>query len=235
MELKLKDEDKIEGISEEDLAKNKILDFEKDFSEPRDLPPIKTDSTYTGSFKKEKSIGGLVIKLLIIGGLIAAAVFLVMKIFFPKVKDISNCVNMDSAALEKELGVKLERNDKTAGRVRQYSSGNVTTDGNGDIAVLYLDGKQFGIHIDNKKYSIYGIKIGDTLIDVRNNITYKYENTFNVMNDLYSGKSTSDFYFSRATNDCLMLTYNDTSGRVVAITYFNDFRRATEKLSGLPE
>ena len=64
--------------------------------------------------------------------------------FGKKDTDLKEYVNYDTDAIEKKLNIKLTRNDETYRRVRQYSNGKVTTDGNGDLAVLYLDGKQFG-------------------------------------------------------------------------------------------
>ena len=223
MGLKLKDEESyLESQKEKDEET-----LEKGLNEMAEIPLIKT--TDVGQYTKGYEMTDIIIKVIgivLVAALLVGAYFL---FFGKKETDLKEYVNYDTDAIEKKLNIKLTRNDETYRRVRQYSNGKVTTDGNGDLAVLYLDGKQFGIHVDSDKYSLYGMKIGDPLNKKVKG--YDYETSYSVLNDIFNGQSTSYFYINETNNDCLELTYNDTSGRIVAMTYFNDYRRMSERLS----
>lgn len=228
MELKLKDEDKLEDLYH-DKDDDRLQDIRSEFAENVELPVIKTTSTYTGP--KEKGHGGFIIKMAVLVLFLAAAAYLIFGVFLKKPKELMDDVNMDTEQLEKELGIKLTKNDTTAKRVRHYSRGSLTSDGNGDIAVLYLDGKQLGIHVDSDDYKLFNIEIGDARYDAEDKMTYQKEDSMQIINDMYNGTSTSVFYYNRSKNDCIMINYNDKTNRVVSITYFNDFSRISENLS----
>ena len=228
MELKLKDEDKLDKLYY-DTDDDRLQDINSEYAENVDLPLIKTTSTYTGP--KEKNHVGFIIKLLILVLFLGGAAYLVFGVLLKGPKELMDCVNMNTEQLEKELGVSLTKNDDTAKRVRHYSNGTLTSDGNGDIAVLYLDGKQLGIHIDSDDYMLFNIEIGDPRYEAEDKMTYQKENTMQILNDMYNGTSTSAFYYNTAKNDCVMVNYNDKTNRVVSITYFNDLSRVSERLN----
>ncbi|MBQ6231226.1 MAG: hypothetical protein IJJ74_08945 [Eubacterium sp.] len=226
--FKLKGEDDLNELYY-DKDDDRLQDINSEFAENVELPVIKTTSTYTGP--KEKNHVGLIIKIVVLALLVVGAVFLVKKLIKKDPKELKDCVNMNTEQLEKELGIKLTRNDTTVKRVRHYSEGTLTTDGNYDVAVLYLDGKQLGIHIDSEKYKLYGIEIYMPRYEVEKKMTYEKENTMQILNDMYNGTSTSVFYYNTTKNDCIMVNYNDNTNRVVSMTYFNDFRRISERLN----
>ncbi|SEF69780.1 hypothetical protein SAMN04487934_102189 [Eubacterium ruminantium] len=228
MELKLKDEDKLEELNQ-NKQDEMFQGINDEFLKNADLPVIKTQSTYTGP--TSKGHGGFIIKMVLLAAFLGLAAFLIFGVFLKKPKELMSCVNMTTEELEKELDIKLTRNDTTIKRVRHYSNGNITTDGNGEIAVLYNNGKQFGIHVDSKKYCLYNVHFGDAKYDAEKKMTYHNTYSFSVMNDMYNGTSTSYFYTNKAANDCLVITCNDNTNRVVAITYFNDLAAATERLN----
>lgn len=226
--FKLKGEDDLDELYY-DKDDDRLQDINSEYAENVELPVIKTTSTYTGP--KEKNHVGLIIKIAVLALLVVGAVFLVKKLIKSDPKELKDCVNMNTEQLEKELGIKLTRNDTTVKRVRHYSNGTLTTDGNDEIAVLYLDGKQLGIHIDSDKYKLYGIEIYMPRYTVEKKMTYQKENTMQILNDMYSGTSTSVFYYNTTNNDCIMVNYNDKTNRVVSMTYFNNFNRISEKLN----
>ena len=82
---------------------------------------------------------------------------------------------------------------------------------------------------------MFGISIGDGEFKIDDNLTYEYDESFNVLDDMLGGKSTAVFYYNKANNDCLVIFINDKSARVVAMTYFNDYKLVTQNLSGLEE
>lgn len=170
--------------------------------------------------------------------ILIAAVLIVAGILlknYMKVTDVTNLVNAPKSTVESTLKVKLESRPNYAQRLYRYTEREMAMDG-GDkgIGVVYLDGKQCGMHIDHRKYSMFGIHIGDSEIDVDNNMTYNCEGSFGVLDDYYDqGNSRGQFYYNEANNDCIVIIYNDFTGRVLAVTYYNEYRKVTEKLSGV--
>lgn len=151
----------------------------------------------------------------------------------PEVTDVTPYLKMSKSDLERNLGIPLSDNPNMVKKIYAFTDGEVTVDGNSEnsVGIIYIDGKQSGFHTDNRLYGMYGVKIGDAVISLGGKITYPYETTFEILNDIGQGSSTATFYQSYTRNDCLVIIANDTSGRVVALTYFSDGKRATERLS----
>lgn len=187
--------------------------------------------------KKGNDITGIIIKA-VVTVIICLVVISVGKVIIKKfagAKDITDYVNKSETEIEKALGIKLEDAPEKVSGVHQYSGGTVTVSSDGDISVVYIDGVQKGVKVDNKKYSMFGVKIGDPAYKLTDNLKYNYTGTFNVINDIMSGKSTTDYYYNRDKNDCFVVIVNEDSGRVVSMTYYNDFNRISENLSGIDD
>ena len=107
--------------------------------------------------------------------------------------------------------------------------------GNGDIGVIYIDGNQVGLHINNKKYGMYGVAIGDAMAHAEKDMKFDYNKSTSVLDDALSGKSMTWYYYNTETNEAIALTENETTARVVAITYFSDFHKVTENLEGISD
>lgn len=55
-----------------------------------------------------------------------------------------------------------------------------------------------------------------------------------MVNKIYRySNSTATIDGDSKNNTCLVVVYNGSTNRVVALTYFNDMKKATEKLSKL--
>lgn len=167
--------------------------------------------------------------------LIVGVVFIVgNRLLNPEVTDVTNLTRADKATIESELGVSLANNPDKVKQIYEFTEGKITVDGGEDgVAVVYIDGKQKGLHIDDKKYSMYGVEMGQLMINLDDVLTYEYDQNYEVLNDLYQGISTGQFFCNTEKNDCLIVIYNDNSSRVVALTYFSDMKKVTEQLSGV--
>ncbi len=196
-------------------------------------PDLSIESNMRKESSSDKVIGilKLVIPLLIliIGGK------LIYDKLTSKPKDVTDIVKSDETAIEKELGITLENNDAMVHQIHQYSRGKVTVSGNGDIGVIYIDGKQVGLHINNKKYGMYGVAIGDAMAHAEKDMKFDYNKSTSVLDDALSGKSMTWYYYNTETNEAIALTENETTARVVAITYFSDFHKVTENLEGISD
>lgn len=144
--------------------------------------------------------------------------------------DVTDMVNMDKGQIEEILQISMMENSDMAKRITQYSKGKLTVDGEKGIGVAYIDGVRAGLHIDNKKYSMYNIHIGDTQQTAEDEMTYVYDNSFTVLKDLYQSNITVVFYVNQRQNDCLVVVYNNYSNKIMAVTYFNNADKATERL-----
>ncbi|MBE5954616.1 MAG: hypothetical protein E7257_10785 [Lachnospiraceae bacterium] len=240
MELKIKDEVKEEAQERtfsvkklEEVGDEKVSAPNTLFSEPE---PVRITATEikAATAKSGNNIMEIV-KWVVILAVVLLGVKLVAGIVNPKTTDVSLYVDMEKDALEAKLDVELENSPNMVNRITHYSNGTVTVDGDGKIGVVYIDGVRKGIHIDDKRYKMYGVSIGDGEYQIEDNITYDYENYFNVLNDMVSGNSTAWFYYNSSQNDCMVVIVNDNSARVVAMTYFNDYKLISENLSGIDE
>ncbi|MBQ3545991.1 MAG: hypothetical protein IJA34_13580 [Lachnospiraceae bacterium] len=152
-----------------------------------------------------------------------------------EITDITSYVNYEKEDIEKKLDVKLTPNPKMVNKIYRYSKSTVTVDGDNKngIAMVYFDGKRSGLHIDNKQYSLFNIHLGYTQSKAEDVMSFEYDYSYSVINDLMDGSSTAYFYCNSQNNTCLVLVFNGSTNRIVALTYFNDMKKATEKLSKL--
>lgn len=212
-----------------------IPDFLK--SGINDLPAYKDSSVVTTQNVNVASTGekrGIIFK--IIGAvIILIALFGIYKGVFYLVgsggKDITQYLSMTEDELAEEFKIKFEDNTQMAKAVPQYSKGEVTVRSGGGLNVVYINGKQIGIHSDSRKYKLYNVAINSAEKDAIEDTTYDYENSLVVINDMLGGNSKSYYYYNRKNNDCLVMTVNDNSNRVASLTYYTDFRKITEDLS----
>ena len=241
MGLKIKD-DEVKGEAQERAFSVKKVEttIEDNFSAPNPLftepEPVRMTATEikASTSKTGNDIMGI-IKWVVILAVVLVGVKLVAGIINPKTTDISAYVDMEKDAIETKLDVELNNNPDMVSRITHYSNGTVTVDGNGKIGVVYIDGVRKGIHTDDKRYKMYGVSIGDGEYQIEDNMTYDYESYFNVLNDMVGGNSTAWFYYNSAKNDCMVVIVNDKSARVVAMTYFNDYKLISENLSGIDD
>lgn len=152
---------------------------------------------------------------------------------FSGTTDATKCVTMTAEEVEAALKITLTPDSGMYKQINHYTDSTVTVSGNGNIGVIYFGEQQAGLHINSKRYTLYGIRIGDNEADVERKMTYQYDEACFVINDMAAGYSTATFYYNRVSGDCFAVIINDTSKKVAAITYFNDYRKALENLSGI--
>lgn len=245
MELKLKSDEpekkvekKLEDLSDDYIAGNEISGNVATNSTGPYNNPVKISTTVAmptqNKAKSDFDVMGIV-KWVVIIAVVVIGVKVISGLLNPKTTDVTGYVDYDAAQLEKELDVSLEENADMITQITHYSNGTVTVDGDGKIGVVYIDGKRKGLHINDKAYNMYGVSIGEGEYRVEDIITYDYDDCFSVLNDMVGGQSTATFYYNVANNDCFVIIVNDNSARVVAMTYFNDYKLISQNLSGLDD
>ena len=190
-------------------------------------------ATIQGQEKQDNPIVTAIVRI-IIGLVVCAVLFLggkaIVSVVMPEGEDITNLLTRDANTIAAELGVTFTDNTEWVSQIHQYSKGTVTVKAADGIGIVYIDGKQAGVHIRSKAYTIFDIQIGDGERHVYNNTSYPYDNFLSILNDMAAGKTTTYFYYNQERNDCVALTINDTTNRIVGMTYFYDFNKIMETI-----
>ncbi len=218
------------GIGDGTVSADKINDL-----------PTYTGPTYIPtegagvSNQKTRSIIYKIIGILIIAVIIGGAAYGINYMIGSSGKDISNQLILSEAEIGLNLGITFEDNENKVKSVRQYTKGKVTVRSGGDLNIIYVDGKQVGVNTRSRKYRFYNVGINDAEKDVIEAMTYKYDDSMIVINDIMDGESDTYYYYNKKNNDCLVLVVNNRSNRIADMTYYTDYKKMTEQLSGLDD
>lgn len=237
MGLQLKGEPDLEKETFNDnLPENNPWDYKKN-AEFEEEPCLIIHNSVTASIQgQEKQANPIKVGIikLIIALMIGVVLFFggkyIMSILSPEGMDITSILNKDADTIASVLGVTFQDNTEWVSQIHQYSTGTTTVKAADDIGIIYIDGKQAGVHIRDEKYTIYGIQIGQGEQNAYDNMTYPYDDFLSILNDMAEGKTTTYYYYSNERNDCVALTVNDTTNRIVGITYFYDFNKIMETI-----
>lgn len=239
MELKIKDNSeetkKDDGMPDLGLGDMDDKDFETNFGGYSGEPiKISTNIDYDPPKTKTSNFDVMsIVKLVVFIAVIALIAKLIINWLNPKVTDVTDYINFDVATIEKELDIDMKPDAQMASQINQHSTGTVTVEGNGEIGVVYIDGAYAGLHIDAKGYGMFDVAIGDPEYDAIDNLSFDYDDSMVVLNDLMGGQSTTVYYYNVANNDCVVMITNATTNRIVAMTYFCDYARITETLESI--
>lgn len=206
------------------------------------IPQANAVQTHTAQIQKQEvSISKFVIFLII-----AVVVALVLTIVpWNKKIALDSYLRLTMPELEQTLGVTFTENPEA---VPYLSIPNGETDGflvystsNKGLNVIYYNGRQLGISFDSKKYSVYGIKVGDSISHLliqtgdssvlggEDGTGYAYKEYFNMLEDLTRSGSTSE-YFVGVDDSVLILVVNDTTNRIVNIIYYYNTERLLQDI-----
>ena len=155
----------------------------------------------------------------------------------PQPKEVSHLVNDPKIKVEEALGITLSNCPEMAQNVYHYSkTKDVRVDGNTEegIGIVYV-GWQCGFRIESDKYKLFDLEIGKSRVGMESKMTYDFEDSFEIdegfESELFGKRSDFPvFYYNRARNDCLVVSCDKSTGIIVAVTYFSDFKRMTERL-----
>lgn len=215
-------------------------------SNPWDMPdinleqdePIKVSKPAQSNYvpaKSSSNIGALVGKL--IGFAIVIVVLLVVAkvasgIANPKATDITQYVNHSESQLSSLLGITFEENTTWAKNMFQYSGEPLTIHSDKDLGVVYVKGKQIGVHINSKKYEMFGLQVGLGEVDVERSLSqnYQYTASIQIVDNGGLAGTTTYYYVNENKNDCVVVVINNTTNRLMAMTYYNNFRLIGKKL-----
>lgn len=185
-----------------------------------------------GQQKQENPITGAIVKT-VIALVICGALFLIGKqivsVVKPEGQDITALLKNRGDAIAGELGVTFMDNPSWAANVYEYSESDPIIKGAEGVGVVYMDGRQVGVHIANKEYTMFGVQVGDGEQHMYNNTTYPYDSFVSILNTM-SSKATVYIYYNEKQNDCIFFLINNTTNRIESMTYFYDYKEMTEEL-----
>lgn len=190
-------------------------------------------ATIQGQEKQGNPIAGVIAKIVIALAVCAALVFggkSIVSVVMPEGQDITTLLTQNENQIASALGVTFENNTEWVSQIHQYSNGAVTVKAAEGIGIVYIDGKQAGVHVRDKAYTMFGIQLGDGEQQAHDHTSYPYDNFLSILNDMAEGKTTTYFYYNEGRNDCVALTINDTTNRIVGMTYFYDFNKIMENI-----
>ena len=195
--------------------------------------PIKISTNIDYEAPKTKSSGFdmmTVVKLVAVIVIIGLVVKLIANLANPKVVDITDYINSDVDTVANALDIEMKPDAEMATQIHHYSNGTVTVEGNGEVGVVYIDGAYAGLHVDAKGYSMFGVTIGEPEYDAVEALSFDYDDSMIVLNDLMEGSSSTVYYYNLQKINCVALITNGNTNRIVAITYFSNYAKVTETL-----
>lgn len=241
LQLKTEDSEKNKNMTNDNLDASLDDGFTEESTgiNPGVKPVVISTYVPPVSNVKKDSTGTKIVKI-VIGIIVCLVLFFVGKNlinrFNPKSEDITELVNQTESVIASTLSLDFQDAPGKVPSVHQYSGGNVSVHSAGDLSVIYINNRQVGVKVDSKKYSMFGVKIGDGEVTADREMTYDAYDSFSVLEDMMDGgDSVSYFYYNPEKNDCFLLIINSNTNRVVSMTYYNDFRLISRNLSGIDD
>lgn len=180
--------------------------------------------------------------------LICAVIAVILKLVpFNQKTKLDAIVRLPQASIEEELGMTLEHNPDFVSRLSIPNNSpeglDTYTNAKGSFSVIYYNGKQFGVSFSDSKYTLFGIKIGDSENHILNGVdsedgifsvdgvpVYEYTTFFTMLEDMTRSGSTAEYFLGK-DGSVLVLVINDQTNRVVNIIYYYDSERVMEDIS----
>ncbi|MGN0437601.1 MAG: hypothetical protein ACI4F4_03690 [Lachnospiraceae bacterium] len=206
-------------------------DLENKYDEPVVIKSAKIPEERTTVAPNATNYVKIVILLLIAAGLLLIIGKVIVSIIYPKGTDETALLRKSDKEIASTIGFELTDQPAIASSIVQYSkNGVLTAKGMSEgVSVIYMDGKQFGVFINEKHYTMYGIQVGMGEKEVHDNMTYQYENFIEILG-ADNNKNRIYIYYNQANNDCVEITYNSTTNRVLTVTYMYDFKKICEEM-----
>ena len=138
-------------------------------------------------------------------------------------QEISDLLRLQENTIAEELGTEFESNPELGKRLSANSKYHITVKTDGELNLIYLDGKLTGINTSGRAYQFFGVSVNQPEITAAHEMTYRASGNGWEMEDLMGGVSRSHYYYNTKNNDCLVLTVNRNSNRVVSVTFYNNY------------
>ena len=138
-------------------------------------------------------------------------------------QEISDYLRMSENELSTKLNTVFLSDPDLSKSLSAKSSTPIVIHSDGELNIIYYKGQQVGVQTSGRKYQFYGISVNQPEITAVHEMTYKYTGVASEGERSLSGSSNSHFYYNKQSNDCLVMTVNKKSNRIVSLTYYSDF------------
>ncbi|MBR0147496.1 MAG: hypothetical protein IJM25_12660 [Eubacterium sp.] len=146
-------------------------------------------------------------------------------------KDISPYLTMDEYEISAQLKTTFDENAALGEALSRSASDRISVRSDGELNLIYYDDTLIGFNTTGRKYQIFGVAVNEPEVSAVHGMMYGADGSKREVKDFSGGSSDSHYYYNRIRNDCLVLTVNRASNRVVSVTYYNDFRRIQNSIS----
>ena len=183
--------------------------------------------------QKGNLVGRAFVKMIMVFAICGLLFFVgtqVKSVILSETIDITTSLKKDAKTLQSELGESFGNAPVWATKVYEYSESEPAFEGTEDIGVIYMDGRQIGVHIASSQYMLYNVKIGDGEKHLHNNTTYTFDSYLRMM-DTVDNKETLYIYYNVGQNDCIFVLINNVTNRIESMTYYNDYKKVTEQVT----
>ena len=236
MGIMLKDSD--------DPNQDRTDELKQDFSDLEGTPAFNenrvalepTKSISTGINDQRTKVVRIIVAVIILSLFIGGVVYGVNYFLGAGGKDITIYLNMTEDEIADGLNIEFYDNTELPAKIPVYVDKNrVTAKSGGDLDLIFINGEKVGVRTDSRKYKFYNVSINESEQNALDTMTYKYDSSFVVLNDMAKGTSKDYFYYRKKEGDCLVLTVNDNSNRVVCLAYYNNYRLISKDLGPVDE
>ena len=138
-------------------------------------------------------------------------------------EDVSRVLSLSEYDISKKLDTSFNENDYLVKKMPHLNEAEVKVHTDGDLNIIYVNGRQLGVNTTGRKYCIYGVSINEPEYEALKSMTYRYEGCTQTLDNISRGNVNTYYYYSKVHNDCLVLSVSKNSNRVVSVTYFTDY------------
>lgn len=162
--------------------------------------------------------------------LIGVVVILLISLF--RTRDMTVYLSSPEDEFLRKAGKRNILCEEMKRKVPQYADGaEIEVYGDKGVYTIHMDGKYEGVHIADKHYSLYGIKIGSDETFLLQNMTYEYDGKNKKLFQSFDDTSWYYYFENSNYNDCLFVFVDYASNKVVSVTYHKNRKKATETLN----
>ncbi len=145
--------------------------------------------------------------------------------------EISLFLDLPERNLEEKLDTRFFADNEMNYKIPVVQGEKITVRSDGDLNLIYMGEQLIGFNTTSRKYKIYNVAINQSEASALKKFTYLHDGSTEDIQDLNLGYSMSHIYYDTENNTCLIMTVNDTSNRVVSLSYFNDYKAIEEMIA----
>ena len=182
------------------------------------------------SFELFFTIMGRIMGMVVYVGVIFGLYILIRNFLGSGGRELSPFVAKSEAELATALETKFEYNDDLGKAVSDTLGLPIKIKSDGELNLIYLNKRLIGLNTSGRKYQFFGVSVNEPEITAVHRMGFLHDSSAQEVGSIAEGASRSHYYFDTKSNECLVLTINSYSNRVVSITYYNDFAAVSNRL-----